>query len=177
MPFRALFHYITAYIYFFRRKSRFQSEFRATPDNMQSLAILLPMLASLPLTLAVPSFITARSSTCDQYSPVQAGSYAVQNDAWGQSSGSGSQCSQINGQNGGGVSWSTTFTWDGGQNNIKSYANAEASANTPCNPLNQYHKIPTTWSWRYVKFIFPCKSPQPCDYSISVWRMIVTQTY
>ncbi|MCJ1459516.1 hypothetical protein MMC28_009895 [Mycoblastus sanguinarius] len=116
---------------------------------MQSLTYLLPLLASLAPTYAAPSKLVARNaSTCDQYNPVQAGPFAVQNDAWGASAGTGSQCSQIDSFNNGALAWSSTFTWNGAPNNIKSYANAESS-NTPCKPLNQYNSIPTTWDWSY----------------------------
>ena len=131
---------------------------------MQSFTYFLPLLAALPSTLSAPSRLSPRDGPiCDQYTPVQAGSYAVQNDAWGKDSGSGSQCAQIDGLNGGALSWSTTFSWDGGPNSIKSYANAESAEGTPCKPLSQYHSIPTTWSWRYVieLFLHTCPNLEP----------------
>jgi len=131
--------------------SAFQRQSKITLEIMQSLTYLLPFLAVLPSTLAAPSKLSVRSAPiCDQYSPVSAGSYAVQNDAWGKDAGSGSQCAQVDGLEGNSLSWSTTFSWNGGPNSIKSYANAENAAKTPCKPLNQYKSIPTTWSWRYV---------------------------
>ncbi|KAL6715307.1 hypothetical protein ACLMJK_007572 [Lecanora helva] len=150
---------------------------------MHSLTSILSILAVIPCTLSAPSQFKARDGpTCDQYTPVQAGPYAVQNDAWGKDSGTGSQCAQIDGLDGGNLAWSTTFTWDGGPNSIKSYANVEAAANTPCKPLNQYHNIPTSWSWSmstnivgdvsYDAFLgdSSCGGPgDPHKYEVMVW--------
>lgn len=129
---------------------------------MQSITYLLPLLAALSPALAAPSKIAARqASTCAQYTPVTSGAYSVQNDAWGSGSGTGSQCAQIDGLKGNTLSWSTSFTWQGGANQVKTYANAEAAGQTPCKALNSYSTIPTTWDWTYVSYVLLLISKTP----------------
>jgi len=122
---------------------------------MQSFTYLHPFLATLSLALAAPSKPASRTAiTCDTFNPVRTGNYAVQNDAWGASNGVGSQRAQIDGLIGDSLAWSSNFSWANKPNEIESYTNVEAAANTPCKPLKQYNTIPTTWDWRYV-----CSSP------------------
>lgn len=136
-----------------------------TLSIMQSLTCLIAALASFSPTLAAPTkFATRASSVCDAFSNVVAGSYQVENDAWGSASGTGSQCAQIDGLTGNSLAWSTTFSWADNPNSVKSYANAYSPSGTPCKPLNQFNSIPTTWEWRYVLSLkssyFSCKEQQ-----------------
>lgn len=111
---------------------------------MQTLISLLSMLAAIAPALAAP---TATGPDCSQFSPVQDGPYTVNPDQWGESSGSGSQCAQINNLNGNSLSWSTTWSWANNPDNVKTYANAESSK-TPCKQLKQIKTMPTTWDWK-----------------------------
>ncbi|KAL8821758.1 MAG: hypothetical protein Q9191_007247 [Dirinaria sp. TL-2023a] len=153
----------------------------------QSLSYLLPLLASLSqLTISAPTTLYPRQTqqTCAQFDSITGGAYAVQNDIWGASaSGDQQQCSTITSASGDGtLAWSTTFNWQGTPDQVKTYANAEASSITTCKPLNQYHSIPTTWDWSYGSaqitgdvsydaFLAPvCNGPgDPHKYEIMVW--------
>ena len=88
------------------------------------------------------------ASQCGQYTSISTGSYTIYANEWGSSTGTGSQCSQINGLTGNTLAWSTSWSWSGGPNNVKSYTNVEAPMTSK--PLSQYNSIKTNWTWRYV---------------------------
>lgn len=65
-------------------------------------------------------------SLCTQYAYYAANGYEILNNLWGKdSASSGSQCTYYEGATGSGssagVKWSTTWTWTGAENNVKSY--------------------------------------------------------
>lgn len=145
---------------------------QASPDhfNMHSSTTfsLLSILPFLPTILSAPAALYPRdnaSSNCSPYDPTTRGPYAVQNDIWGATpSGDQKQCSSISSFDGSSLAWSTTFTWTGDGNAVKTYANAENKEATPCKPLNQYTSMKTSWTWEYVFFFFrshllPPRSP------------------
>ncbi|KAL8829983.1 MAG: hypothetical protein Q9170_005940 [Blastenia crenularia] len=105
--------------------------------------------AILAFSLAAPTKVLEPRgpSQCGQYSSISTGSYTIYSNEWGASTGSGSQCSQIDGLSGTSLAWSTTWTWSGGTNIVKSYTNVESPMTSK--PLSQYTSIPTTWSWSY----------------------------
>jgi len=91
----------------------------------------------------------ARAQTlCDQYGYYAASGYEVNNNMWGKSYGSGSQCTYINSISGGGVSWRTDWTWSGGDNNVKAYPNAGLQISN-ARLVSQINNIPTSVSWSY----------------------------
>lgn len=57
-------------------------------------------------------------SQCGQYSSISTGSYTIYTNEWGASTGTGSQCSQIDGLSGSSLAWSTTWSWSGGTNSM-----------------------------------------------------------
>ncbi|KAF5965823.1 murein transglycosylase [Fusarium bulbicola] len=69
-------------------------------------------------------------SLCDQYSYYANGGYEFNNNRWGQSSGSGSQCTYIDWSNSNGAGWHVDWTWSGGQNDVKSYPNSALQVGT-----------------------------------------------
>ena len=113
---------------------------------------LLPLVLrtfALPTTLKPTKVLQPRGpSQCGQYTSVSTGVYTVYANMWGASSGSGSQCSQIDGLAGSSLAWSTTWTWANTPNQVKSYTNVAISSTSK--QLSQYISIPTTWAWRYV---------------------------
>ena len=117
---------------------------------------LLPFIAlTFVPSLAIPTKILEPRvpSQCGQYTSISTGAYTVYANEWGLSMAtSGSQCSQINGLSGNTLSWQTTWTWAGGQNDVKSYTNAETSISSK--PLSQYTSIKTAWAWRYASSPF-----------------------
>lgn len=91
--------------------------------------------------------LSKRATTvCGQWDSVQTGGYTVYNNLWGKDSGTGSQCLTVDGVSSGLLSWSTTWSWSGGQYNVKSYPNAVVSA--PAARLSAISSIPTRWQWR-----------------------------
>ncbi|KAL8687979.1 MAG: hypothetical protein Q9218_005996 [Villophora microphyllina] len=110
------------------------------------LAAITPAFAA-PSSL-YPLYPRDAASTCDAYAPVVSGPYEVQNDAWGAIPG-GSQCVQLGNAASGALSWSTTFNWGGSKDAIKAYPNAQAKTSTPCQPLNAYKTMQSSWSWSF----------------------------
>lgn len=109
------------------------------------------ILALLPLALAspTPTTVEKRATTyCGQWDSAVTGTYTVYNNLWGMSSGTGSQCTTLTGLSGSNLQWSTTWSWSGGQYNVKSYANAVVNVSKKA--LSAISSIPSTWNWRYV---------------------------
>lgn len=109
-------------------------------------AFLAPFLAPC---LAIPTgTLKPRGpSQCGQYTSISTGSYTIYANEWGASTGTGSQCSQIDGLSGTSLAWSTTWSWSNNENSVKSYTNVMSPMTSK--PLSQYTSIPTTWSWSY----------------------------
>ncbi|KAG7053429.1 glycosyl hydrolase family 12 [Colletotrichum paranaense] len=108
------------------------------------------ILALLPLALAspTPTTVEKRATTyCGQWDSAVTGTYTVYNNLWGMSSGTGSQCTTLTGLSGSNLQWSTTWSWSGGQYNVKSYANAVVNVSKKA--LSAISSIPSTWNWSY----------------------------
>lgn len=109
-------------------------------------ALLMTTLAPSVLALP-PTRVKPRSTTvCGQWDSVATGSYTVYQDLWGEDSGTGSQCSTVDGLSGSDLSWSTSWSWSGGSSDVKSYANAVTDITVA--QLSSISSIPTTWDWR-----------------------------
>jgi xyloglucan-specific endo-beta-1,4-glucanase len=108
-------------------------------SNMKSASVLI---ALAPLALA------QAQSLCSQYSYFSSNGYGVNNNAWGQGSGSGSQCTYVDSFPTGGVKWHTTWNWSGGNNNVKSYPNSGLIINNK-KKVSQIGSIPTKAEWAY----------------------------
>ncbi|KAG7393459.1 hypothetical protein PHYBOEH_006087 [Phytophthora boehmeriae] len=62
---------------------------------------------------------------CDQWGTAKTGDYIIYNNLWGKADAtSGKQCTGLDNASGSTVSWHTTWTWQGGDKKVKSYANA-----------------------------------------------------
>ena len=101
-------------------------------------------------SLLIAAFaVAAQAQTlCEQYGYYAAGGYEINNNMWGKDSGSGSQCTYVNSMSSGGASWRTTWTWNGGENNVKAYPNAGLRVTSP-KLISQIGRIPTSASWSY----------------------------
>ncbi|KAH6670981.1 endoglucanase-1 [Plectosphaerella plurivora] len=87
-------------------------------------------------------------TTCEQWGSVTTGSYIVYNNLWGRDSAtSGSQCMTVDSISNGLLAWSTTWSWAGGQYNVKSYPNAVLQA--PAARVSSVSSIPSRWQWSY----------------------------
>ncbi|CAF9911004.1 hypothetical protein IMSHALPRED_009893 [Imshaugia aleurites] len=94
------------------------------------------------------------STSSSEDSLLYSGPFTINNNLWGMSTGTGSQC--LNSASGGNpVAWSTTWSWENtaadvsGENYIKSYANAY-DPSIACQALSNYKSIPTSWTWRNI---------------------------
>lgn len=101
----------------------------------------------LTLLLGLASAAYAQS-LCSQYSSYTSGQYTVNNNLWGESSGSGSQCTYVNSISSSGVSWSTTWNWENNNSQVKSYANSQLSGLTK-KYVSNLNSIPTSVQWSY----------------------------
>ncbi|KZL81565.1 glycosyl hydrolase family 12 [Colletotrichum incanum] len=112
--------------------------------------------ASRPVTTTRPSTTTtatrsAQSSLCTQYAYASVDGYDLLNNLWGKDDAdSGSQCTYYYGPaSGGGLSWGTTWTWNGAPNNVKSYSYSNRQFTRPL--LSNIKGLPTTAQWSYSK--------------------------
>ncbi|KAI0407949.1 family 12 glycosyl hydrolase [Xylaria palmicola] len=115
---------------------------------MKCFILASAALASLALATPTPTVDKRATTFCGQWDSVQTGSYIVYNNLWGQSSGSGSQCTTVNSLSGNSVAWSTSWSWSGGQYSVKSYANAVVQ--TAVKKISAVSTIPTTWKYSYT---------------------------
>ncbi|OJJ47776.1 hypothetical protein ASPZODRAFT_64395 [Penicilliopsis zonata CBS 506.65] len=120
---------------------------------MKSFTLALPVavLASVASASVVPtkSISKRASETCEQYGEITTGNFIVYNDLWGESyASSGSQCTTVDDVSDNSISWSTSWTWAGGSDDVKSYANAEWQFDAT--ELSSITSIPTTWEWSYT---------------------------
>ncbi|UPX17625.1 Xyloglucan-specific endo-beta-1,4-glucanase [Ascochyta rabiei] len=104
------------------------SSLRKMLFHLCALALLLTITtASLLASLIEPSVSHVRRQAaplCSQYAYHAANGYEFNNNDWGRGSAtSGSQCTTVDSTSSSGVKWPTTWNWQGGQNNLKSYAN------------------------------------------------------
>ncbi|KAF4144924.1 Glycosyl hydrolase family 12 [Phytophthora infestans] len=102
------------------------------------------------LTAAAMS-ATYAEEFCDQWGKTTSGNYIIYNNLWGSSAatGGGKQCTSLNSGSGDTVSWRTTWSWQGGDKEVKSYANAALEFEPV--PLTEVKSIPSTMSYK-VKY-------------------------
>ncbi|KAI1817999.1 endoglucanase [Poronia punctata] len=106
---------------------------------MKSAALFLSALA--PLAFA--------QDLCDQYGYFAQDGYYVNNNAWGQGSGQGSQCTHVDKMLNPGVQWHTEWSWSGGDNNVKSYPYSGRTLDQK-KLVSQINSMPTKVEWQYT---------------------------
>ncbi|KAL4942442.1 xyloglucan-specific endo-beta-1,4-glucanase A [Aspergillus oleicola] len=110
---------------------------------MKFLALTLASLAS-----AASINLSRRDDFCGQYDTVTGGDFILYNNLWGQDNAdSGSQCTGLDSASGNTISWHTSWSWSGGEYNVKSFANA--AYQFTATQLSSLSSIPTTWDWSY----------------------------
>lgn len=120
--------------------------------NMKLLAFLAPALAAasaIPASVPAPSKTINERATeiCGQWDSIQTGTYTLYQDLWGISAAtSGSQCSTYVSLSGSTIAWSTKWTWQGGNYNVKSYANVVLKQDTG-KKVSAIKSIPSKWSY------------------------------
>ncbi|EAW12022.1 glycoside hydrolase family 12 protein [Aspergillus clavatus NRRL 1] len=103
------------------------------------MKIVAALTAFLSVALAKP--------LCEQYGSYTSGRYNVNNNVWGKDSGSGSQCTYVDGISGSGAAWHTTWSWSGGKNSVKSYPNSGVALKKKL--VSELTSIPTAVKWSY----------------------------
>ncbi len=61
------------------------------------------------------------ATTCTPFGTITMGKYWLNNNLWGQGSGSGTQCISDTSISGSNIAWSTNWNWTGQSNSVKSY--------------------------------------------------------
>jgi hypothetical protein len=64
------------------------------------------------------------TSNCQAYAAITLGKYWINNNVWGASGATGSQCIWQTCQSGNTIGWGTSFNWNGSTSQVKSYASA-----------------------------------------------------
>ncbi|PYH93911.1 xyloglucanase 2 [Aspergillus ellipticus CBS 707.79] len=142
---------------------------------MKVTALSLLSLASA----ASAASVSRRSDFCDQWGTATVGDFIVYNDLWGEdNASSGSQCTGVDSYSGDEVSWHTSWSWEGGSSDVKSYANAALQFTST--QLNCISSIPSTWKWSYSgsdivadvsydMFLGSTSDSSSDEYEIMVW--------
>lgn len=133
--------------------------------KLASLAVLASLLSSQ--VFSVPVDLEKRgvvlSGQWDTESELS-GTYTLYNDLWGMgSASSGSQQTQETSASGTTVAWKTTWNWQGGNGQVKSYANLGMNKGLG-RQLSAIKTIPTTWHWTYTS-----ASNVVADVSYDLW--------
>ncbi|KAF3009789.1 hypothetical protein E8E13_009999 [Curvularia kusanoi] len=159
-----------------------------------ALASFLALAAASPVATSPiqQSELVSRqaASLCGQYSYYAANGYEFNNNNWGKgSASSGSQCTTVQSTSSSGVSWSTTWNWQGGQDNVKSYANAGKQFARGLN-VGKIKSLQTSITWDYqprdiranVAYdVFTAADPNhdksSGDYELMVWLARIGGVY
>jgi xyloglucan-specific endo-beta-1,4-glucanase len=92
--------------------------------------------------------LVASQQLCDQYGYLQGNGYEFNNNLWGKDYGQGSQCTTVTKVDYGGVSWRSTWSWSGGNDNVKSYP--YSGRQLPQKRIvNSIGSLPSTATWSY----------------------------
>ncbi|KAL2261520.1 hypothetical protein VTK26DRAFT_3986 [Humicola hyalothermophila] len=138
-----------------------------------------------PLSVAAPvARLEARQQValCGQFSSWSGDGYELNNNLWGQSRAtSGSQCTYLDGSSSSSVQWHTTWTWEGGEGQVKSYAYSGRQV-TRGQTISSIKSMETSVSWEYnttdvqanVAYdIFTAENPDHAtssgDYEVMIW--------
>ncbi|KAG4424854.1 hypothetical protein IFR04_002014 [Cadophora malorum] len=114
-----------------------------------SVSVISAFLAATVMASPTPTELEKRATTmCGNWGTVATGGFTVYHNTWGSGSAtSGSQCTTFNSlSSAGSVSWSTSWTWAGGANSVKSYSNV--ALENVNKQLSAISSIPSTWTWR-----------------------------
>ncbi|CAM1501371.1 Fc.00g105330.m01.CDS01 [Cosmosporella sp. VM-42] len=105
---------------------------------MKSQLLFLATLA--PLSLA--------QSYCGQYDHMSSNGWYLNNNEWGASSGTGTQCTYLDSVNSGGISWHTDWDWADGTNKVKSYPHCGRDLTTK-KLVSNIGSITNSAAWSY----------------------------
>ncbi|KAH7099032.1 concanavalin A-like lectin/glucanase domain-containing protein [Auriculariales sp. MPI-PUGE-AT-0066] len=100
-------------------------------------------------SLSIVSFAAAQKENqtlTGDFDCEAAGAYSLCQNLWGKSTGTGHQNTTLIEAMGNQVSWSTEYQWDGGTNQVKSYANVEHITAKGVK-LSDVSSVPSVWNW------------------------------
>jgi xyloglucan-specific endo-beta-1,4-glucanase len=150
---------------------------------MKLTALLLATLATAsPLSTSTSLLPRQQATLCEQYGYWSGNGYEINNNNWGRgSASSGSQCTYVDGSSGSGVRWHTTWQWQGGENNVKSYANSGKQFARGLK-ISSLSNMQTSVSWSYSNTniranvaydVFTAADPNHAtssgDYELMIW--------
>jgi len=136
-----------------------------------------------PTTKRDATSVQENVSLCTQYAYYAAGGYEILNNLWGKDQATGgSQCTYYEGTSGSGIKWSSDWSWQGGQDNVKSYVYAGRILDKG-NTIDKIKSMPTEINWSYNQTsnvranvaydIFTSTDPNHVnssgDYELMVW--------
>ncbi|KAF5494315.1 putative xyloglucan-specific endo-beta-1,4-glucanase A [Colletotrichum siamense] len=106
-------------------------------------------MAATAMASPTPTIEKRATTWCDSFGSLATGAYTVYHNNWGAAQAtSGSQCTTFNSLSSGSVSWSTSWTWAGGQGQVKSYSNVALEKVNK--QLSAIKSIPSKWTWSYT---------------------------
>jgi xyloglucan-specific endo-beta-1,4-glucanase len=131
-----------------------------------------------------------QASLCKKYEYWSGNGYECLNNLWGdEAATSGSQCTYVDGASSSGVKWHTKWTWNGGQNNVKSYAYC-GKILTKGRTIGSINSMQTSTNWSYdvntmrcnVAYdIFTAADPNHVnssgDYELMIWLARIGDIY
>ncbi|KAF7563657.1 hypothetical protein G7046_g471 [Stylonectria norvegica] len=114
-------------------------------------SVLLSALVATAAVVANPTPTLEKRATtwCDSWGSLATGAYTIYHNNWGASSAtSGHQCTTFTSLTSNSVVWSTEWSWEGGQGQVKSYSNVALEKVN--RKLSDISSIPSKWTWRYT---------------------------
>lgn len=106
-------------------------------------------LAAGVVATPTPTLQERAPTWCDAFGSLATEGYTVYHNNWGAGQAtSGSQCTTFNSVKNKSFSWSTTWSWQGGNIHVKSYSNVALEKVNK--KLSAISSIPSTWTWKYV---------------------------
>lgn len=121
-------------------------------------------LTALSIYVILARCAAASQMLTGQWTCVDSGAYELCQNLWGEDNGTGSQNATLYSASGDSISWSTTYTWSGGQYDVKSYSSVnQLSANGML--LSDITSAPTSWDWEYQEI----SSDLVADVSYDIW--------
>ncbi|PBK71480.1 concanavalin A-like lectin/glucanase [Armillaria solidipes] len=114
------------------------------------LSIISAVLCFISLVSAAPSELQKRldiSTHCGQYDSVNTGIYTLYLNQWGKNGAtSGQSCAAVTSTSGNNVAWTTSWTWSGSGDGVKSYTNINANNGVNVK-LSAINSIKSSWTW------------------------------
>ncbi|EAQ88356.1 hypothetical protein CHGG_04975 [Chaetomium globosum CBS 148.51] len=149
---------------------------------MKLISLLLATLVAMAPAGCSPLHRRQTATLCGRNDYWSGNGYEVNNNNWGAGSAtSGSQCTYVDSSSSSGVSWHTTWTWEGNENRVKSYAYSGRQI-ARGNTISSIESMSTEVSWTYntsdiranVAYDFftaqdPNHSSSGGDYELMIW--------